>query len=137
MAYMSQEKKKRINVELKPVLKKYGIQATLAVRHHSTLVLNIKAGKIDFINNYNNLIDQKHNGQTGINIPYKAVNYVQINPYWYQDHFTGTALNFLSEVSEIMNNGNHDRSDIQTDYFDVGWYTDINIGNWQRPYIIN
>ena len=134
---MNQEKKKRINIELKPVLKKYGIQATLAVRHHSTLVLNIKAGKIDFINNYNNLIDQKYNGQTSINIPNKAVNYLQINPYWYQDHFTGTALSFLSEVSEIMNKGNHDRSDIQTDYFDVGWYTDINIGNWEKSYIIN
>jgi hypothetical protein len=30
--------------------------------------------------------------------------------------------------------GNHDRSDIQSDYFDVGWYVDVNIGSWNRPY---
>jgi hypothetical protein len=35
-----------------------------------------------------------------------------------------------------MNDGNHDRSDIQTDYFDVGWYVDVNIGRWNKPYIL-
>jgi hypothetical protein len=32
--------------------------------------------------------------------------------------------------------GNHDRSDIQSDYFDVGWYVDINIGRWNKPYAL-
>ena len=30
--------------------------------------------------------------------------------------------------------GNHNNSDISTDYFDVGWYIDINIGKWDKPY---
>jgi hypothetical protein len=34
-----------------------------------------------------------------------------------------------------MNIGNHDRSDSQTDYFDVGFYTDISIGRWDTPYV--
>jgi hypothetical protein len=35
-----------------------------------------------------------------------------------------------------MNMGNHDNSDIMTDYFDVGWYVDVNIGLWNKPYIL-
>jgi hypothetical protein len=30
--------------------------------------------------------------------------------------------------------GNHDKSDVMTDYFNVGWYIDINIGKWDKPY---
>jgi hypothetical protein len=33
-----------------------------------------------------------------------------------------------------MNTGNWDESDIQTDYFNVGWYVDVKIGSWQKPY---
>ena len=35
-----------------------------------------------------------------------------------------------------MNDGNHDRSDPQSDYFDVGWYVDVNIGKWNKPYTL-
>ena len=52
MAYMSQEHKAKIAPVVKEILKKYGVKGTLAVRHHSSLVLNIKSGKIDFIENY-------------------------------------------------------------------------------------
>jgi hypothetical protein len=29
---------------------------------------------------------------------------------------------------------NHDNSDIMTDYFDVGWYVNIYVGKWNKPY---
>jgi hypothetical protein len=35
-----------------------------------------------------------------------------------------------------MNAGNWDKSDIQTDYFDVGWYIDVNVGRWDKPYAL-
>ena len=41
---------------------------------------------------------------------------------------------FLMELKSAMMNGNHDRSDIMTDLFDVGWYIDINIGRWNKAY---
>ena len=47
MAYMNQEKKAKIVSAVKPILKKYGVKATFAVRNHSTICLNVKAGKID------------------------------------------------------------------------------------------
>lgn len=127
MAYMSQERKAQLAPAIKAICKKYGIKATIAVRHHSTLVVNIKQGKIDFIGNYN--ATQRPGDR-------QAKDYIDVNPYWYHDHFTDTALAFLSELFPAMNVGNHDRSDIQTDYFDVGWYVDVNIGSWNKPYAL-
>ena len=61
---------------------------------------------------------------------------LDVNPYHYKDHFSGRALKFLQEVMPIMNDGNWDKSDIQTDYFNVGWYVDVNIGRWNKPYAL-
>ena len=62
-------------------------------------------------------------------------NYIDVNVYHFNSHFTGKAKDFLNEVYKIMNTGNHDNSNIQIDYFDVGFYVDINIGKWDTPYI--
>ena len=58
-----------------------------------------------------------------------------VHEYHYQSHYDGTALAFLSEVIPAMGIGNHDRSDSQTDYFDVGWYVHVNIGKWDKPFL--
>lgn len=127
MAYMNQDKKAKIAPKVKSILKKYGVKGTLGVYNHSTLVLNVSSGPIDFIGNFNKVNENK--------LPVmKAENYLSINPYWYQEHFSGKALSFLKELLPAMNEGNHDRSDIQSDYFDVGWYVDVNIGRWGKPY---
>lgn len=133
MAYMNQEKKAKIVSAVKPILKKYGVKATFAVRNHSTICLNVKAGKIDFIENYI---------QTGQRMSEDQVAYVRenksidVNPYWFQDHFSGKAKSFLSEAFTAMKSaGNwYDRSDAQTDYFDTAYYVDVNIGSWNKPY---
>ena len=129
MAYMSQERKAEIAPVVKAICKKYGVKASLAVRHHSTLVLNIKQGPIDFIGNY-----VKTTGTTDTWVTEKKS--IDVNTYWYHDHFSGQAKQFLSEVITAMHVGNHDNSDIMTDYFDVGWYIDVNIGNWKQPYAL-
>ena len=59
-----------------------------------------------------------------------------MNPYHYKSHFNGEAYHFLSEVIPAMNAGNWDKSDIQVDYFNVGWYIDVNIGKWNKPYTL-
>jgi len=123
MAYMNQEKKANIAPAVKAICKKYGVKATLAVRNHSTLVLNVKQGPIDFIKDFGDSEDAKKFG-------------IQVNPYWYHEHFTGQSKEFLTEVITAMNVGNHDRSDAMVDYFDVGWYVDVNIGAWNKPYIL-
>lgn len=133
MAYMSQSRKAEIAPKLKTILKKYGVKGTIAVRNGSTLVLNIKSGKLDFIGNYNKVVSERPGGfREGT----PASNSMSINPYWYQEQFNGKVKSFLSETFAVMNKGNWNRSDIQTDYFDVGWYCDINIGKWNTPYVL-
>jgi hypothetical protein len=123
MAYMSQSKKLDIAPKVKAILKKFNVKGSLAVRNHSTLVLNVKAGSVDFMQDYGDEESARNFG-------------IQVNPYWYHEHFTGKSKQFLKEVLNAMNDGNHDRSDIQSDYFDVGWYVDVNIGKWNKPYIL-
>lgn len=136
MAYMDQEKKAKIAPTVKEILTRYGVKGTLSVRNNMTLVLKIKSGPIDFINNHAETLaasaaryDDRHPKVNGDS-------YISVNEHWYHDHFTGASLAFLTEMVDAMNNGNHDRSDSQVDYFDVGWYTDLSIGTWNEPYAL-
>ena len=139
MAYMSQERKQQLAPKIKAVLKKYGVKGSLAVRNHSTLVLNIKSGPIDFIEDY---IQAESEVPSRQKMTQDQIDYIRkhrtldVNVYWYKEHFSGKSVKFLTEIVPLMNTGNHDNSDIQTDYFDVGWYIDINIGNWKQPYAL-
>lgn len=121
MAYISQQTKAGLAPTIKAICKKHGVKATLAVGNHMTLILNVNSGKIDFFGDYE---------LEGVNGD------IRVNPYHYKSHFVGRSLRFLSEVIPAMNKGNHDNSDPMTDYFDVGWYIDVNIGRWNRPYTV-
>lgn len=135
MAYVSQDLKAKLAPTIKAVCKKYGVKATVAVRHHSTLVLNIKQGNIDFLGSFNRTCRKQPRYNEREFVPAKES--IDVNTYWYHEHFDGVALDFLKEVIHAMNEGNFDKSDIQTDYFHVGWYIDVNIGQWNKPYILN
>lgn len=115
MAHMTQELKKSLAPAIKAVLKKYGVKASLSVNHHSALAVNIKSSAIDF-----DLGDREN---------------VLVGEAYIELNYMGVARTFLLELRDAMNVGNHNNSDCMTDYFDVGWYVDINIGNWGRPYI--
>jgi hypothetical protein len=131
MAYMNQEKKAVIAAKLKPVLKKYGVKGSLSVRNHMSIVLNVKAGSIDFIENY--LADSKCQDESFVR-RYRALD---VNPYWFQDHFTGKAKEFLAEAFDALKSaGYYNNSDAMTDYFDTAYYYDINIGKWNKPYTL-
>jgi hypothetical protein len=134
MAYVSQELKAKLAPTVKAVLKKYKMKGSLAVRNHSTLVCNVKSGPIDIISN---MFDKavKEPGTHYNRNPVKPT-YIDVNPYHIANSYTGKAQKFLLELKAAMDNGNHDNSDIQTDYFDVGWYVDINVGSWDKPYIL-
>lgn len=120
MAYMNQEKKAKIAANLKPILKKFGIKASLSVHNHSSIVLNIKSGPIDFNKDFGN--DDKFG--------------IQVNPYWYKDHFVGASKQALSEIIPVMYSADYyDNSDAQTDYFDTAYYVHVNIGKWNKPYV--
>jgi hypothetical protein len=135
MAYMSQEKKAKISPKIKAILAKYKVKGSLAVRNHMTLCLNLKSGSIDFIANSNKVCGNSHY-QVARGFKPSTSGYDQVNPYHFKDHYDGKALAFMQEVFAAMNEGNHDHSDIQSDYFNVGWYVDVNIGKWDKQYIL-
>jgi hypothetical protein len=124
MAYMNQEKKKVIAAKLKPVLKKYGVKGTLSVRNHMSIVLTVKSGKVDFFTDYGDREDARKFG-------------IQVNPYWFQDHFTGKSKSFLTEAfAALKSAGYYNNSDASIDLFDCAYYYDINIGKWNKPYVL-
>ena len=120
MAYVSQKDKAELAPSIKAVLKKYKMKASIAVRHHSTLVVNIKSGAIDFSGNYTH-----------------GDNYIQVNEYWIDDHYASNtvAKNFLNELLAAMKGPKYfNDDDLQSDYFSRSHYTDINVGKWNKPY---
>lgn len=141
MAYVSQEMKKSLAPGIKRVLKKYNMKATIAVNHHSTLMVNIKSGPLDVVGQYNkHMADfREHRGDRE---PWKDVDNVDVNPYHFKDTYNGTVLAFITELHAAMNRSddgsecNFNKSDLMTDYHNVGWYVDMNIGRWNKPYIL-
>lgn len=125
MAYMSQEKKAQIAAKLKAVVPA-GWKYSLSVRNHSTLVLTIASAPVDLLATINRHAqeDVRH-PMTYASVYFRAVD----------RHFEGDTLQIMERIAEALDDGNHDRSDLQSDYFDVGWYVDINIGRWDRPFV--
>ena len=115
MAYMSQEMKKELAPAIKAVLKKYKVKASIAVRNHSTLVVNVKEGAV----------------------PFKPSDHYQVNEYHYEDHYSDnpTLVSFLSELISAMKGPSYYNNDnAMIDYFDRSHYTNINMGQWDKPY---
>lgn len=133
MAYMGQDRKKQIAEKLKIAMKGTGIKYTLGVHHHSTIVMRIHKGPVDFIQNHMETIATQP--RYDMYNPNKTKStHIDVNPYWYKEHFTGKALEILDKVLPILNEGNHNRSDAMSDYFDVGWYVSVKVGEWDKPY---
>lgn len=136
MAYMSQEHKNKIAPVIKSLLKEYGVKATLAVRHHSTLVLNIQSGPIDFIG-VGNRIARQTAERRGQQYYGDQVGHSSVNVYWIEDHYDGVAREFLIKAYAALKGPDFfDESDAQTDYFFRSHYQDINIGRYNKPYVL-
>jgi hypothetical protein len=116
MAYFTQEMKKEIAPKLKAIAKKYDVKLTLGVRNHSTLMIHVKSGVVDF----SEKVGEARQRYTGKKYGY----YVNDN-----------ATNLLNELNDAAQDGNYDNSDIMTDYFDVGYYVDVQVGKWNKDYI--
>lgn len=113
MAYFSQERKKEMQPKIKALLKEYNMKGSLSVKHSSAVVLNLKEGAVDF----------------GVERDYE-----QVNTFYIDKLYKGVAKEFLLKAKAILMSGNHNNSDLHTDYHDVGWYVDINIGRYDQPY---
>lgn len=132
MAYVSKEKKAKIAAQLKQVMPK-DWKYSLAVRHHSTIVCTIYSAPIDLIAMAHKNIDSND----GYSVQASERGYYDVNQYYLDRHFEGKILQTFREILRALNTDNHDRSDIMTDYHDVGHYVDLNLGRYDRPFVVH
>ena len=120
MSYISTEDVKKIRVALK---NEFGKKLKFGVRkspsHHSVSV-TIKSGTVDFSDLMrNNTYDQ-----------------VQVNQYHLQNY--GVHKSLFEKIVEIIKTAPskkwYNNSDAMIDYFDVAFYFDLNVGDWDKPY---
>lgn len=128
MAYVNQEKKAVIAAQLKKVMPK-DWKYSLAVRNHSTIVLNITKAPINLIAEYVSRSCSENVASHSI----EKMN-VDVNPYHWEKHFEGDLLETFTNIFDALNIDNFDKSDITTDYFHVGHYVSVNIGKWNKPF---
>jgi hypothetical protein len=132
MAYVDKETKAKIAPVIKALCAKYGVKGSLSVHNHSTLVLSIKSGKLDFIGNFNNTVAAHCGAAERVN---PAVGSIDVNPYWCHEHFTGKVKDFVvAAVAALKGPDYFDKSDMMSDYFHCSHYVEINIGKWDKHY---
>ena len=121
MAYMNQVKKAKIAEALKLVVPG-GWKYSLRIRHHSTIVMTIYEAPFDLIGAFKDC-----KGSTSISV----------NTYHYRSHLEDQCVaDVIEKIVDALNTDNHDRSDIMTDYFDVGHYIELDIGRWDKPFVV-
>ena len=116
MAYITKEQikeKKQKIVDAFP--RKDGWKFSVHNNHYSQISVTILEGPVEF--NFEN--DSRH------------IQINKFNPKWYWNS------GILKFIINIINEGNYNNSDSMTDYFDVGWYTSLEIGQWDKPYKYN
>lgn len=128
MAYVSHEKKAKIKAAL-VALKNDGVipadwRWTLAVDNGRGIVFNLWEAGEDLIA-YSDEPNRRY-----------------LSPYWKQvDGYLPNAPERIKDafraVGEALNIDNYDRSDIMSDYFDVGHYVYIRLGTWEKPFKVN
>ena len=139
MAWFSKENMQRKRPLINAVLKKYGMKGTLSGTNTSSVTLTLSEGPLNFMENSAHTLENQTCGRPANAITpdqIRALKEMGVNPYWYHEHFTGDCLQFLKDVFAVLQDGNHDNSDIMTDYFDVGWYVHVKIGKWDKPYVV-
>ena len=134
---MNQERKAKIAAAVKPILAKYGMKGSLSVRNHMAIVLTLTQGKLDFIGD---LQEQSNFGYFTNKIDKAEMREryeLNVNPYWYTEHYGGESLAFLSEVIPALKSADwYDDSDAMVDHFDTAYYFDIHVGKWNKPYTL-
>jgi len=138
MAYISQQDKKELAPGIKKVLKQYGLKGTIAINHYSTLVVNIKSGSLDLLGTAQKINNERAERQglpvTQIGDYFQANAYREPTEYENIDKKIG---DFYSDLIKAMK-GNKwfDKSDMMTDYFHTAYFLSINIGRWNKPYLL-
>ena len=137
MAYISkvqvEEKRKLIN----ELCKRHKVSATVSGANTGAITVTIRKGAIGFLGNHVETVNGNftNNQQHIENAEGSAKKgYFYVNPYYTNMQFSGTVLEFISELLSILKDGHYDNSDVISDYFECAWYYYIMIGTYDKPY---
>jgi hypothetical protein len=64
----------------------------------------------------------------------------QVNTYHVDKFYSGVTADFLNELVAAMKGVTsrgewYDKTDIMTDYFDIAYYVNVNVGKFDKGYI--
>lgn len=107
MAYITAEKTRLIKKNLMKAYPEF--KFSVRNQHFTSVNVTILSGPVRFMNALQGQINEFH-----------------LDQYLHSD--------ILEGMKAIINEGNHDNSDIQSDYFDVGWYVNMSMGSWDKNY---
>lgn len=129
MAYITQQEKKVISQKLKTIIPKQW-KWSLRIRNGHKLELVIRKASIDLIEAFDT---------RGFTNPDKKPTYKSINSYMGANFSSYTKApemvkRLFARIQEALDTGNYDKSDSMSDYFDVGHYTSIIIGEFDKPF---
>lgn len=110
MAYISTEDVRTIRQNLKREFPE--IRFSVRCKDHMGVNVSIMKSPYDFSE-----VGESHN-----------VNHYHLDRY--EEHG-----DLFKRIMAVVNAKNWDKSDPQTDYFDVGFYPHLEIGQWDRPYV--
>lgn len=103
-----------------------GWKYSLAVRHHITIVMTVASAPFDLIGAF----------KACDSLDPKTAKHVQVNPYHFRSHIEDECVaDVFERIFGALNIDNHDRSDLMTDYFDVGHYVELSLGRWNKPFV--
>ena len=117
MAYITSEQVKEMRQQIKKAFpSKLGWKFSITQKDSSCIRVNIMTAPIELRDaNYEN----NREGMT-------------VRPGW--DTLNSVGNEVVKVIWDIINGGNFDNSDSMTDYFHVGWYANVYIGKWDKPF---
>jgi hypothetical protein len=125
---------KTIRAELKKQFP--GCKFSVTTKHGIEITVALMTAPASPFANLNTVNGHEHNGE------YAQLNHYHIKQDWDGSwvsngyYLTEQAVEMLNTVIEISNRENWDNSDIQADHFDVNYYFHLEIGKWNRPFVV-
>jgi len=132
MAYVNQEKKAIIAAAVKAVVPK-GWKYTLSVKHHSTIVFTLKSAPVALMSEYKRVREALAKKTMRDLYPIERSSF-DTNVY-YLEHFFDNSLATFQKIKDALNTGNHDNSEPQSDYYDIGHYISIKVGTYEKDFV--
>lgn len=142
MAYVSTQKTAEIRAKLKEVFPEIKFLVNRGTNYNGALNVHIMRSPYKFLNVERYIA--RFNGNPPVpaeqltNILNGEGYTLDINPYHL--HSTDTLyenVGIIEKILDICNDGNWDRSDVRSDYFDVGWYINLTVGKGDKYYVLS